>query len=86
MKSGLPESVTLIPGLGPPAIHAPGSASQFDYALFSLAKNSPTLATLGAAPGDLFVIPTEASTLLVNVGGNSTLAEQNDAYSVDPSL
>jgi hypothetical protein len=55
MKSGLPDSVEVRKGPAPPAIPAPGAASQFDVALFSLAKGSPTLTTLGAAPGDLFV-------------------------------
>jgi hypothetical protein len=52
-KSGLPDP-GLRPGVGPPGIPAPGS-TQFDYAVFSLAPGSPTLATLGASPGDLLV-------------------------------
>jgi hypothetical protein len=52
-KSGLPSPV-LRPGVGPPGPPAPGAA-QFDYALFSLARGSPTLATIGASAADLLV-------------------------------
>jgi hypothetical protein len=123
MKSGLPSSVKVRSGPAPPGIPAAGGASQFDVALFSLAKGSPTLTTLGGAPGDLFVtnfssahtpappalfataaqiglldndelnavkclmsvaiipiygIPTEAGTVLVNVGGNDAIAQPDD--------
>jgi hypothetical protein len=61
MKAGLPSSVTVIPGLGPPGVPESGGATQFDYAIFSLAKNSPSLVSLGASPGDLFV--TDFSTI-----------------------